>query len=132
VCQCILSATPLSIYRYISYVTDVGIQRRLLPRPILSFLIDDKRPPLNYITETRSKFGNMHDIWFIQDVSTVKLSRYSHAGAQGKRRKAPYLFMALALDGGECSASRPGRALPPRKDPVTHWIGGKILCLCRK
>jgi hypothetical protein len=37
--------------------------------------------------------------------------------AQGKRRYSSYLFLTSALDGSEWSASRPGRALPPRKGP---------------
>jgi hypothetical protein len=56
-----------------------------------------------------------------------------------------YSFMTSALNAGEWSASRPGRALPPGKGPPrTHctggWVGpragldtearGKILCLC--
>jgi hypothetical protein len=57
-----------------------------------------------------------------------------------------YSFTTSALDGGEWSASRTGRALPSGKGPPgTHWtevwVGpragldteatGKILCLCR-
>jgi hypothetical protein len=56
-----------------------------------------------------------------------------------------YSFLISALDGGEWSASRPGRALPPGNDPGINctggWVGlragldtevrGKILCLCR-
>jgi hypothetical protein len=35
-----------------------------------------------------------------------------------------YSFTTSALDGGEWSASRPGRALPPGKGPPgTHWMG---------
>jgi hypothetical protein len=60
-------------------------------------------------------------------------------------RYSPYSFATSALDGGEWSASRPGRTLPPRKGlPATRWTGGyagptaglateatgKILCLC--
>jgi hypothetical protein len=51
-----------------------------------------------------------------------------------------------SIDGGEWSASRPGRALPRGKNPGTRWTGGwvgfragldagarrKILCLCRR
>ena len=44
--------------------------------------------------------------------------------------------MTAALEGGECSAARPGRTLPPGKDPVLVlqkagwapgpvWTGGK-------
>jgi hypothetical protein len=40
-----------------------------------------------------------------------------HAGAWGERRYTSYSFSTSALDGGEWSASRPGRALPPGKGP---------------
>jgi hypothetical protein len=36
---------------------------------------------------------------------------------QGERRLNSYSFATSALDGGEWSASRPGRALLPRKGP---------------
>jgi hypothetical protein len=64
----------------------------------------------------------------------------------GERRYSSYSFLASALDGGERSASRPGRAFTPReRTPGTHctggWVGlragldtkvtGKILCPCR-
>jgi hypothetical protein len=64
----------------------------------------------------------------------------------GDRRYSSYSFLTSALEGGEWSASRPGRTLPPGKEPPgTHctggWVGpragldaevrGKILCLCR-
>jgi hypothetical protein len=63
----------------------------------------------------------------------------------GERRYSSYSFLTSALDGGEWSAPRPGRALPHGKDPGTHytggWVGlkagldtearGKILCPCR-
>jgi hypothetical protein len=77
----------------------------------------------------------------------VKLSRYTPwRHIMGERRYSSYSFLTSILDGGEWSASRPGRALPPGKEPPgTHWIGGwvgpragldaqarrKILCLCR-
>jgi hypothetical protein len=40
-----------------------------------------------------------------------------HGGAWGKMRYSSYSFMTSALDGGEWSRSRPGRALPPGKGP---------------
>jgi hypothetical protein len=40
-----------------------------------------------------------------------------HGGAWGERRYSSYLLMTSALDGGEWSASRPGRALSRGKDP---------------
>jgi hypothetical protein len=35
----------------------------------------------------------------------------------GERRYSSYSYLSSALDGGELSASRPGRALPPGKGP---------------
>jgi hypothetical protein len=40
-----------------------------------------------------------------------------HEGAWGERRYSSYPFTTSALDGGEWSASRPGRTLPPGKGP---------------
>jgi hypothetical protein len=40
-----------------------------------------------------------------------------HEGTWGERRYSSYSFLTSALDGGEWSASRPGRALPPGKEP---------------
>jgi hypothetical protein len=40
---------------------------------------------------------------------------------------SPYSFTTSALDGGEWSASRPGRALPPGELITgTNWIGGWV------
>jgi hypothetical protein len=47
--------------------------------------------------------------------SKVKLSRYTPWRRLGGRRYSSYSFLSSALDGGERSASRPGRALPPGK-----------------
>jgi hypothetical protein len=44
----------------------------------------------------------------------------------GERKYSAYSFFTSALDGGEWSASRPGRALLPGKNPGTHWIGGWV------
>jgi hypothetical protein len=34
-----------------------------------------------------------------------------------------HAFLTSALDGGEWSASRPGRFIPRGRAPGTHWIG---------
>jgi hypothetical protein len=58
----------------------------------------------------------------------------------GDRRYSSYSFSKSALDRGEWSASRPGRALPPvpivqeagwAPEPVWIESRGKILCPCR-
>jgi hypothetical protein len=45
----------------------------------------------------------------------------------GERRYSSYSFSTSALDGGEWSASRPGRAFTPgERTPGTHWTGGWV------
>jgi hypothetical protein len=46
--------------------------------------------------------------------------------AQGEGRNSSYTFTTSALDGGEWSASRPGRVLPPGKGlpvPIVQEAG---------
>jgi hypothetical protein len=45
-----------------------------------------------------------------------------HGGAWGERRYSSYSFTTSALDGGERSASRPGRALHPGKGTPVHIV----------
>jgi hypothetical protein len=40
----------------------------------------------------------------------------------GDRRYSSYSFLTSALEGGERSASRPGRALPPGKEPPVPTV----------
>jgi hypothetical protein len=47
----------------------------------------------------------------------VNLSRYRVAGAKEERKYSSYSFLTSALNAGEGSASFPGRALPPGKNP---------------
>ena len=49
-----------------------------------------------------------------------------HEGPQGEYRYRSTLFLTSALEGGEGSASRPGRTLPPGKtrDPLYRRSGG--------
>jgi hypothetical protein len=37
-----------------------------------------------------------------------------------------HAFLTSALDGGEWSASQPGRFTPRERVPGTHWIGGLV------
>jgi hypothetical protein len=45
-----------------------------------------------------------------------------HGGAWGERRYSSYSFTTSALDGGEWSASRPGRALVSGKGPPVSIV----------
>jgi hypothetical protein len=59
----------------------------------------------------------------------VSCTATRHEGALGGGMYSSYLFLTSALDGGEWSASRLDRALPPGKGPpvpITHWIGGWV------
>jgi hypothetical protein len=53
----------------------------------------------------------------IINTCTKKQSHNTLVKAQGERMYSSYSFTTSALDGGERSASRPGRVLPPGKDP---------------
>jgi hypothetical protein len=44
----------------------------------------------------------------------------------GKWRHSSTHSLTSALDGGEWSASRPGRFTPRERAPGTHWIGGWV------
>jgi hypothetical protein len=37
-----------------------------------------------------------------------------------------HIFLTSALAGGEWSASHPGRFIPGKRAPGTHWIGGWV------
>jgi hypothetical protein len=49
-----------------------------------------------------------------------------HEGVLGKWMYSSTHSLASAIDGGEWSASRPGRFTPRERDPGTHWIGGWV------
>jgi hypothetical protein len=49
-----------------------------------------------------------------------------HEGILGEWRYRSTHYLILALDGGELSASRPGRFTPRERAPGVHWIGGWV------
>jgi hypothetical protein len=49
-----------------------------------------------------------------------------HEGVLGKWRYSSTHSLTSALDGGEWSASRPGRFTTKKRDLGTHWIGGWV------
>jgi hypothetical protein len=67
---------------------------------------------------------------FVSTFSTfkLKLSHYTPWRRLGERRYSSYSFSTPALDGGEWSTSRPGRALAPEeRTPGTHCTGGWVV-----
>jgi hypothetical protein len=84
---------------------------------------------------------------FIVSIPQIKdktVPQHTYRGARGERRYSSYSFTISALDGGERSASRPGRTLPPGKVPLVpieqeagwapeqsgHRLEEKSSCLC--
>jgi hypothetical protein len=51
-----------------------------------------------------------------------RVPRYK--GVVGEWRYNSTHSLTSAIDGGEWSASRPGRSTPKEISPGTHWIGG--------
>jgi hypothetical protein len=49
-----------------------------------------------------------------------------HEGLLEEWRHSSTHSLTWALDGGEWSASRPGRFIPRERAPVTHWIRGWV------
>jgi hypothetical protein len=54
--------------------------------------------------------------------SKLKLSHYTTRRRLGERSYSSYPFSTSALDGGEWSASLPGRALAPEKGPPVPTV----------
>jgi hypothetical protein len=52
-----------------------------------------------------------------QETGKVSCPATRHEGAWGGGGYGSYSYLTSVLDGVEWSASRPGRALPPDKDP---------------
>jgi hypothetical protein len=49
-----------------------------------------------------------------------------HEGVLGEWKHSSSHSLTSALDGGEWSASRPGRFTPRERAPGTHWIRGWV------
>jgi hypothetical protein len=61
------------------------------------------------------------------DVKGKAVPLHAMEALGGERRYSSYSFTTSALDGGEWSASRPGRAFTPgERTPGTHWRGGWV------
>jgi hypothetical protein len=92
---------------------------------------------------TRRRFERQLDTSFLVNIKYYQhLKNVNfHGGVWGERRYSSYSFSTSALDGGEWSASRPGRAFTPgertpvpivqesgwAKEPVWTQARGKIL-----
>jgi hypothetical protein len=63
----------------------------------------------------------LYETLIIQTQKSKALS-LGHAGAKRERKYNSYSFSTSALDGGQWSASRPGRVLAPRKGPPVSIV----------
>jgi hypothetical protein len=92
---------------------------------------------INYLSHNRfwwsskhgSSFHNMNiTVCKFRSKVKIKLSLCfnwapRHGGVLGEWRYSSTHSSTSALDGGEWSASRPGRYTTSERDPGTHWIG---------
>jgi hypothetical protein len=79
------------------------------------------------------KIKNENEIWFWPYKLKVKAKLLlcfnwapRHEGVLGEWRDSSMHSLTSALDGGEWSASRPGRIIPRERDLGNHWIGGWV------
>jgi hypothetical protein len=94
--------------------------RLLVMLLVLNF---NKRTPFDYFCSSRM-INLRHTLIHIGKRLSDPATRYG--GAWGERRYSSYSFLTSTLDGGEWSASRPGRALPRGKNSGTHCTGGWV------
>jgi hypothetical protein len=74
--------------------------------------------PATIVTDFSSKFQML--VYCYKKGKVVPLS--SIEAHLGDRRYSSYSFLTSALEGGEWSASYPGRALPPGKEPPVPTV----------
>jgi hypothetical protein len=83
--------------------------------------LTERKQSLNVKMAQNSYVGEM--CIYTACMCKVKISPATrHGGAWGERRYSSCSFSTSELDGGEWSASRPGRAFTPG----THWTGGWV------
>jgi hypothetical protein len=75
-------------------------------------------------TKTARVVGSVSDSKYTVNVKGKAVPLRSIEAHLGDRRYSSYCFLTSALEGGEWSASRPGRALPPGKEPPVPIVQG--------
>jgi hypothetical protein len=74
-----------------------------------------------YLGTTLTDQSCMHKEIKVKKKGKMVLLRSTEAHL-GERRCSLYPFLTSALEGGEWSASRPGHALPPGKEPLVPTV----------
>jgi hypothetical protein len=100
----------------------------MLQSSVISTFIYRRYEPTVHMSYHQNKYSTEFETGKVRyTTAQSKAVPLCHADAKGDRTHSSYLFLTSALDGGEWSASSPGRALPPGKEPPgTHWIGGWV------
>jgi len=114
-CCCLLNCSYLYIFHIFLYLLNVAIFFRIeVFRHICNWKLQNCIYWLFPVSLSASKNSSITEQIFIKFCILKKQSSPAtrHGGAWGERRYSSYLFLSSALDRGEWSASRPGRALP--------------------
>jgi hypothetical protein len=96
----------------------------------ITFLVASQRVPI--IVVLYFVIDSVRKLLDIPSYVKVKLSLCfnwgpRHEGELGEWRYSSTHSLTSALDGGEWSASRPGRFIPRERAPGTRWIGGSYV-----
>jgi hypothetical protein len=89
---------------------------RLLSGPSHDVTVRERRSKIPTVTDHTGHTITVQEGQYNYIVN-VKQSHYTQLKCRRERRYSSYSFITSALDGGEWSASRPGRALTPGKGP---------------
>jgi hypothetical protein len=89
------------------------------PRMYSLFLIDDRLCPNSKIKKCIPDLGKVKSLCSFNWAPR-------HEGVLGEWMYSSTHSLTSALDGGEWSASRPGRFTPRERAPGTHWIEGWV------
>jgi hypothetical protein len=111
--HCLYAATPLPTASWRMLTSYLKLDRncfRVTYHPTAQLSI--RKQTTSYIT----------NIDWLVIVNKWSCSTTRDEGAWGERRYSSYSFSTSALDGGEWSASRSGRALPPGKGPPVPML----------
>jgi hypothetical protein len=92
---------------------------------ITTLVVFASRSALNFVYEfLRSLSSALSGVWIYSKSKHSKLTLTTPWRRIGEWGYSSTHSLTSALDGGEWSASRPGRFTPWERAPGTHWIGG--------
>jgi hypothetical protein len=69
---------------------------------------------------------NQNQVYMYKDKASLCLTKYYVMKTYGGVEVKLHAFLTSVLDGGEWSASRPGRFIPRERSPGSRWIGSWV------